>query len=73
MAKSHVVMIDEPFTFVQSIGALVLDGKEIAPAKDVTITYTEGQLCTFTTKKDAEKFIKHHATNGHKLHYVGKQ
>lgn len=70
MAKKHVVEVVEAFEQRVEMGALVVGGKEIAPAEVKVFPHPIGERCTFDTKKAADAFCKFH---GNKVRYVGKE
>lgn len=73
MAKAkHKVRVNEAFTHTTKEGALVVEGKEISPARERTTNYAAGEMIEFHTKKDAEGFAKFHRKQGHNVEYVGK-
>jgi hypothetical protein len=67
----HIVKITTTFTHTQNVGALVVDDKEISPAKTTTTEYTEGTEIQFPTKANAIAFVKFHGND--KMAYVGKR
>lgn len=67
----HIVKVTTTFTFTKDIGALVIGGKEISPAKTITSEYVEGTEIQFPTKSDAMTFVKFHGND--KMVYLGKR
>ena len=58
--KKHVVNVCRDFTHKSSVGALVVDGKEIAPAKETVTKYEAGTKILFHNKQSAVDFCKFH-------------
>lgn len=54
----HKVEIIASFERTSELGALMVEGREVAPPKTITTKYAQGQLVTFDTKRDAEAFVK---------------
>lgn len=69
MAAKHTVYINESFEQRIEVGALMLEGRQIAPPRVNTFTYTKGDRITFHTKDAAVQFAKHHQP---KVSYLGK-
>ena len=71
MKAKHTVKILQNFTYTHKLGALVIDGVEVAPARDRVSEYKENNEYKFDTKKDAIGFCKFHGFD--KAAYIGKK
>lgn len=67
MAK-HIVEVVEPFEYTHKMGAMVINGVEVSPAREFKSAYSG--LLEFSNKAEAMAFSKFH---GAKVKYIGKK